>query len=173
MGKAHKDACYTPLLCAALRQAVRAGLDTGTQGRGRGTWFLNTLSRGGETTASLGNFWKPELIRVPGHARWREDAGHLPGVVLILPLPRGRSVPLETPCLCDLRPAGRQVGASVFPGFYPRRPAFCLCVPAPAQGASNAGPGLGAGQPWTTPGSALTGRPLTHVSLGPRASSSV
>lgn len=54
---------------------------------------------------------------------------------------------LETPCLCDLRPqaGSRQAGASVLSGFYPRRPAFCLCVPA-CPGSCHAGPGLGAGQ---------------------------
>lgn len=145
---------------------------------GRWTWLLKTLSRGGETTASLSNFWKPELIRVPGHARWRRDAGRLtlrghdspsaPGAALS-PLRH----PASVSCTWQAgRQAGRQAGASVFPDFYPRRPASA-CASPHRPGSVYRGPWPCCRQPWATPGPALTARPLTHVSLGPRASSSV
>lgn len=139
---------------------------------GRRTWFLKTLFRRGETTASLSNFWKPELIRVRGHPCWRQDAGNLTLPGHDSPSAPGAALsPLRHPASVICAPGGRQVRASFLISTQGGRPAFCLRIPVPAQGASNAGPGLGVGQPWTTPGSVLTGRPLT--SLGPRASLSI
>ena len=80
---------------------------------GRRTWFLKTLFRRGETTASLSNFWKPELIQVPGHPCWRQDAGNLTLPGHDSPSAPGAALsPLRHPASVICAPGGRQARAS-------------------------------------------------------------